>query len=133
MHYGARKGLQKTAAALLDLDAEVNVHDGVSDICLCVCVYTCVCVYVCVCVCCFWMHPDDNNTHLFVVMCAQDSGRTPLHEAATGDHVSTVRLLLSRGARVNSRDKVSTSNMLLPFFSVIFCGHSSAYACTCME
>ena len=42
-------------------------------------------------------------------------GRTPLHKAAEGRHLNVIELLLSAGAEVDSKDKVSVHSILYTY------------------
>lgn len=48
-----------------------------------------------------------------IVLLLQDDGQTPLHKAAENYHLKIVENLLSKGAKVDSRDQVSTCNNMM--------------------
>lgn len=58
---------------------------------------------------------------LVVVVVHLKDDATPLHKAAEQGHLQIVQLLLSKGAEVNSRDKVSTSTLLIIVIIMIVC------------
>ena len=90
--------------------------------CICVLIYVCGNrhVYVCICVClCVFVQQTSLDCPCCSVVCVCiylvcihkqcyfQHGRTPLHDAAWGGHVSTAEYLLNSGHSLDPKDNVS--------------------------
>lgn len=51
--------------------------------------------------------------------CEDANGNTPLSEASAGGHVSTIKMLLQKGAEINSRGRYERT----PLWRAAFAGH----------
>ena len=65
---------------------------------------------------------DIKKHQLSLADCEDANGNTPLSEASAGGHVNTIKMLLEKGAEINSRGRYERT----PLWRAAFAGHLEA-------